>query len=155
MARFYVSWITDCAYAAMHVHSVFEAPSLKVARAEWASRVYEQNRVAIAPAYGPHYEELWELPAFLAAATKEEVQDFYGPPEPCSFKQGNRCTATTSDRPEGCGMAAFPYGCYQKMHEEWMAKWGKWRGEVDGPAFARNKMVPLFRWWRALQEMLK
>lgn len=68
MPRYYVSWIIDCAYGAMHVHALFEAPDIQTAKQDWRKLVHEQNQVATEPAYPnkkPLYEELWKLPDFL------------------------------------------------------------------------------------------
>lgn len=138
--RFYCSWIQDCAYAAMHCHTVFEAENLEVARRDWRS-IIVSNHISCCPAYGNKYEELWALPAFLQDKTKAEIQDFYGPPEVCSFKHGDQCYATTRDRPQGCGKAHQPYGCYQQRHEEWVAKWGEHKHEVAGPSKWRDLLT--------------
>lgn len=121
MPRYYVSWFVDCAYGAMHVHAIFDAPDIQTAKQDWRRLVHEQNQVATEPAYPnkkPLYEELWRLPDFLQGKTKEEALDYYAPPERCSFARDTWCSAS-----ENCQKFKQPYGCYQKKHDEWERRW--------------------------------
>ena len=145
MTRYYVSWITDCSYGAMHVHALFEAPDIQTAKREWKDRVRDQNHYVIAVAYDkrPDYEELWRLPEFLQDKTKEEVLDYYAPPEVCSFrrKEGT-CGASTRDNPLGCGRSAPPFGCAQTMRDEWEARWKLY---IPAPAQTAPKTAGLIK----------
>lgn len=142
MTLYYVSWITDCSYGAMHVHALFESPDLPTAKREWKNLVRDQNGCAIAVAYNkkPDYEELWALPDFLQDKSKEQILDYYAPPERCSFARKDYCYSS-----EKCKKFIQPFGCYQQKYDEWVSRWGTYLPTPD--AGCRLGLINSFWLW--------